>query len=158
MKKVGTCLYVHKSNRWELYNNKRTEKDREHMKCIITAMEGFFYYQVIKYDYKTRKLSLIQSLDWDKANEPTVGQSIIFDLSIGKDLTDTPKKQIKARTKNPQIYHNKWMFVGSSYSGFDIDKAKQRTKEWNSIPNLDKKKIGNKDYWTQILIENNMEV
>lgn len=158
MKKVMTCLYVHKSNRWELFNYKRIDIDREHMEHIINSMEGFFNYQVIKYDYKKRTLSLIQSPDFDTANEPTVGRSIIFDLSIGKDLTDTPKKQIKARTKNPQIYHNKWMFVGSSYSGFDIEKAKQRTKEWNLIPNLNKSKIGNRDYWEQLLIENNMEV
>lgn len=161
MKKVGTCLYVHKSNRYELFADKHiSEEDYEHIKIIVNGMDGFFDYEVIKYDYSKRKLSLIKSKDWNTSNEPVVGNSMIYDISIGNGLSDTPSKYVKGRINNPQIYHNKWMFVSDNYDGFDIDEAKRRTKEWNMIPDIDKKKkfIGNKNYWEQLLKENNLAI
>ena len=50
------------------------------------------------------------------------------------------------------------MFVSSDYKGFDIETAKQRTKLWNSIPDIKKhkSKIGNKKYWNELLQKNNI--
>lgn len=155
MKKVMNNYYVHKSNRYELFN---ICLEVEHIKKIVNGLDGFFDYEIIKYDMLNHKLSLIKSPDWDTSNEPIVGDSIIFDLTIGSDLSDTPYKKINARKNNPQIYHNKWMFVSDNYKGFDIDKAKKRTELWNLIPNINKRKIGNKNYWISLLNENGIEI
>lgn len=159
MKKVGSCLYVHKSNRQELFADKHiSENDYEHIRTIVLGMDGFYDYEVIKYDYKSRRLSLIKSPDWNTSNEPIVGNSLVYDISVGKDLSDTPKKSVNASKNNPQIYHSKELFVSDKYDGFDIDKARKRTEEWSRIPNLDKKKIGRLNYWIWLLKLNEMEV
>ena len=69
---------------------------------------------------------------------------------IGK--TKRPKKQ--------QVYHNKWQFVSENYKGFDVEKSKERTKQWNAIPNIKalKCKIGYKDFWYELLNENNLSI
>lgn len=156
MKKVMNTYYVHKSNRWELF---KLPFFTEQAKRIVNGLDGFLDYQIIKYDWFNHKLSLIKSPDWDTANEPIVGNTYVFDLSQGNDLSDTPKKIIKGRTNNPQIYHNKWMFVADDYNGFDIEKAKERTKLWNSIPNISEHKcrIGNQNYWFELLDSNRIE-
>ena len=52
------------------------------------------------------------------------------------------------------------MFVSESYKGFDINKAKERTELWNSIPDIKshKSRIGNKSYWEKLLKDNNIEI
>ena len=59
-----------------------------------------------------------------------------------------------------QIYHNKWQFVKPTYTGFDIEQAKERTKEWNSIPGINqvKSKIGYRKFWNQLLQDNGVEL
>ena len=58
------------------------------------------------------------------------------------------------------MYHNKWQFVSSNYTGFDVEESKKRTKEWNSIPNIKsmKSKIGNVDFWHNLLREYNLSI
>lgn len=158
MKNVMSSWYVHKSNREELLQSGLP--GIEHVKRIVYGLDGFLDYQIIKYDAYAHKLSLIKSPDWNTTNEPTVGDSYVFDLSEGKDLSDTPKKLVKGRSKNPQIYHNKWMFMADDYDAEWMAKAKARTELWNSIPNIQqhKRKIGNQNYWVQLLKENNIEL
>lgn len=146
MKKVINCYYVHKSNIKELLNKFPQNMELKNYLESVDLLD----YEVIKYDSKTNKVSLIASPDWEDAYEPIVGDSLVHDLNDGSD------KFIKGRTKNFQIYHNKWMFVADDYDGFDIDEAKERTAAWSSIPNLDKKRIGNQDFWFEVLKENNL--
>lgn len=145
MKKVMNCLYVHKSNISELH------LDDLGNYAIEILDRKFPNYQVVKYDPKKRVISGIESPDWNTANEPIVGDSMIINLVTGEE------KIYKGRKENPQIYHNKWQFVADDYTGFDIEAAKQRTIEWNNIPNLNKSKIGNKNYWVELLKANGME-
>lgn len=149
IKKVGDCWYVAKSNRQELFDKANDPR----LKLKVLGMDGLYSYQVIKYNRKKRTVSLIQSPDWYEANEPTVGDSLVFDL----DTDDMECKSVKARKNNPQIYHSKWMMVGE-HPGFDVEAAKERTKQWSSIPFLDKKRIGNKNYWIEVLKANGLEV
>ena len=83
-------------------------------------------------------------------NEPIVGDSHLYK----KDGTE---KLIKG---GKTVYHSKEYFVSSDYKGFDIEEAKQRTKEWNNNPNIKnlKHKIGFVDFWHNLLKENGMEV
>ena len=52
------------------------------------------------------------------------------------------------------------MFVADNYTGFDIQKSKERSKQIEAIPNIKslKSKIGNAKFWEQLLKENGMEV
>ena len=152
MKKVLHCLYVHESNIDELFHKIR-ESEKEKISFIIKSKkENGFDFQVIKYNIKDKKVSLIQSPDWDTANEPIVGDSLTIDIISGEE------KLTKQKPNNPQIYHSKELFVRSDYKGFDIAKAKERTKLWNSIPNIEKNKIGYKKYWINLLSENGIEI
>jgi hypothetical protein len=145
MKKVGSAMYVHKSNLNELLN-KLSENEKKRVKSIFDKFDKSF--EIVKYD--KGKVSLIESDNWDTANEPNVGNSYCF--------SEASEANYKIVKKSGKIYHNKWMFVSSDYKGFDIETAKQRTKLWNSIPDIKKhkSKIGNKKYWNELLQKNNI--
>ena len=151
MKKVGYAFYVHKSNLSELFSN-LDEKDRDYIVRVmdLARMVLLIDFDIVKFDNKTRNVSLIQCSTWNSLHEPIVEDSYCFH-------PDFSYKIIKGGTK---VYHNKWQFVGKDYQGFDIERAKLRTKEWNSISNIKnlKSKIGNKEFWYSLLRENNLEI
>ena len=151
MKKVGYALYVHTSNLNELFNA-ISEDEREQIQKVIDVARVYLFvdFDIVKYDKKTGNVSLISCPTWDILNEPIVEDSYCF-------KPDLSYKIIKGGTK---VYHNKWQFVSPDYTGFDIEKAKQRTKEWNAIPDIKKYKsvIGNVDFWYNLLRENNLEI
>ena len=161
MKRVRNCYYVHQSCIEDLLNV-AVDKDRRMIADFIQycRSEGNQYFNsenypfdyIFKYDKANHKLSQIECFDFNEEKEPTVDDSYVLDLSTME------VKKVNSSRKNPQIYHSKELFVHEDYKGFDIEEARQRTKEWNAIPNLDKKKIGRRNYWTQLLVENNMEV
>lgn len=148
IKKVGTCFYAHKSNLKE-FLNQLDEKEQNRIKHILTKVEH--PYEILKYDRKTKNLSLIECDTWNILQEPIVGDSHIYK----KD--DSPVKTIKGgRT----VYHSKELFVQEDYAGFSVENARKRTKEWNRIPNIKKikSKIGNVDFWNQLLKENHLSI
>lgn len=151
MKKVGYAFYVHKSNLNELLSVLSIE-DREKVVRVIDLSQMFLFvdFDIVKFDSKTKNVSLIRCSTWDTLNEPIVEDSYCFH-------PDFSYKVIKGGTK---VYHNKWQFVSENYQGFDVEKAKLRTEEWNRIPNIKnlKSKIGNKDYWYALLRDNNLRV
>lgn len=151
---VGSCIYVHKSNVVDLL---RRIDNSDYVECYLDWFMNELNnmevnYEVIKYDKTNNKLSLIDSPDWIVSYEPKVGDSWVLNLNTLK------WKHIPKRRKNPQIYHSKELFVSDDYKGFDIEKAKERTKLWKSLPNLDTKRIGNYDFWVEFLNANGMEV
>lgn len=155
IKSVVTAHYVHKSNIQELVDKKiPSDKKADFLYFMEIVKDNNIPYDIIKYD--KGNVTLITSPDWDEANEPIVG--ICRRWKDGEWFTEDGLCNPKETSNFRQIYHNKWQFVADDYSGFDIGKAKERTKLWNSIPNLDKKRIGNKNYWVQLLQENGMKV
>ena len=166
MKKVGTCYYVHKSNIRELLeimDNQLRGTVFLQFLAMITVVDHFqflemegFKYEVIKYDSERKSISFINSPDWDTANEPEVGDAWMFSINDNFDHW----KFIKARKKNKQIYHAKYLFVADDYKGFDIEQARQRAIQWQKLPGIKevKNKIGNKDFWVEFLHKNGMEV
>jgi hypothetical protein len=152
MKKVGYCKYVHKSNLAELLNSV-SDLEREPIKELISQHSTYWNFEVVKYDSKTKNLSLIQSLNWNTANEPTVGDSLIINIV-------TLKISISKMKTREQIYHQKELFVSENYSGFDVQKAKARTQLWKSkIQNLSqhKTRMGYRWYWNELLDMYNIE-
>lgn len=152
MKKVVNCWYVHKSNISEILEKLTDPELSDVIQAIKEINLNQFKYEVIKYDKAKHRISFIDSPDWITANEPKVCDAWMLDMKYKWTW-----KFVPARKKNPQIYHSKELFVSDDYKGFDIERAKERTRLWKSIPNLDTKRIGNKDFWLKFLAENGME-
>ena len=153
MKSVGSCRYVHRSNTGELKTRYPEYADS------ISAVERSARnrdWAVMKLDLSNGVISLIESPDWDTAYEPVVGDSMIYDL--GEWTSGPPTKISKARTKNPQIYHMKELFVAPDYKGFDIGEARRRTDAIARIPGIDFRKKGNAEYWDEAMRRNGMPV
>lgn len=147
LKKVGYAFYAHKSNLGEFLNELNEDEQNRIEYILATAKHP---YAILKYDKKTKNLSLIECETWDILNEPIVGDSHLY-------KKDHSVKIIKG---GKTVYHSKELFVQENYSGFNVEKAKQRTKEWNQIPNIKtlKSKIGNVYFWYQLLKENNLDI
>lgn len=170
-KVVGNCIYVHKSAFDELLirvkdsgaradiiiakkeiDNAISTEEKENE----TLYKSLTNYEVIKYDKTKHQISFIDSPDWIEANEPEVGDAMM--LKMKQDWT---WKFIPKRKKNAQIYHRKELLIDPSfYDGFDVIKAYNRTKQWQSIPGIKevKSKIGNKDFWKEFLEKNGMSL
>lgn len=151
IKRVMTALYAHKSNIDEICKN-ISVNEAEHLIdiCQWFKEEYNVSFDIVKYDKKSKNISFIESPNWNEENEPTVGIS----------YTVKPDGSTSIRKGCEQIYHNKWQFVKPAYTGFDIEQAKERTKEWNSIPGINqvKSKIGYRKFWNQLLQDNGVEL
>jgi hypothetical protein len=78
------------------------------------------------------------SPDFDAANEPQVVQTVAV-----KHNGD-----VKVLNHKDTIWHHKWMWVGSDYSGFDYAASKQRSALWKQyVTKTEIPKIGNKPFW-----------
>ena len=66
MKKVGYAFYVHKSNLSELFSN-LDEKDRVYIVRVmdLARMVLLIDFDIVKFDNKTKNVSLIQCSTWD---------------------------------------------------------------------------------------------
>lgn len=150
MKKVGYSVYVHKSAINQLLSYLDTQECKVLQKIISYAEQLSLSYCIIKFNKESQTVSLIQCNTWDILQEPVVGDSYCF-------KEDLSYKLIKGGTK---VYHNKWQFVNDDYTGFDVQAAKERTKEWNKIEDIKlyKSKIGNKDFWHQLLQKNGLSI
>lgn len=154
VKKVVNAYYAHKSNLKELMEKTGCFDISE---FVQKAEDAGYDFTIVKYDRGA--ITLLKSSDWDTANEPLVDVAYRWAPGAWYD-EDGDITQPKTLKNGRQIYHNKWQFVADDYKGFDINKAKARTKEWNAIPGIEKikNKIGNKSYWVELLKKNNIEV
>ena len=56
---------------------------------------------------------------------------------------------------NIPIYHHKWMMVSDDYHGFNVDEAKKRSEKIEEVIkkySIDKKRIGYKTYWKEVVL------
>lgn len=159
LKKVVGSFYAHNSNFNEWKDTVLKYMDKQEFQEMMDYAQDVYDSEigidsyVLKYDKPTNRISIIATPDWDIENEPTVGDSIC----VWRDA-DGDFKFKKMKSKN-QIYHNKWQFVQPDYAGFDVEAAKERTKLWNSIPDIAKHKsrIGYRSYWNDLLAKNGIE-
>lgn len=157
IKTVVYAGYAHKSNVDELIAKKVPAKDADVFRLFIKLVqESGITFDIIKYD--RGNVTLITSPDWDTSNEPIVGTCMRWKAGEWFNADGGLNMEYRKTDNFRQIYHNKWQFVADNYTGFDLDEAKKRTEEWNSIPGIDKKRIGNKDFWIKFLQENGLPV
>lgn len=148
-KRIGNSLYLHRSA-------VRSIATDEQKALIIAARKSLpkgFPWVVVKIDTAASRVSFITSPDWDTADEPTVGDSIMVDMS-------RKPSTVKHRKATGQVYHHKHMFVLPDYRGFDVYKSQKRSEFWQTHPAVKQmidadpaffKKIGNSDYWQNVL-------
>lgn len=151
MKKLIDTFYVHKSNLEELMDKIPGFEDTSVLSWAIYYMTTQrLEYEIIKYDAKNHTFSLIQCPTWDVRYEPVAGDSYIF-----KKYEVPPKM----RTGGTTVYHQKHLFVSDNYTGFDIEKSKERTELLESIPwyKENKSRIGSKKIWEEFLKSQDLE-
>lgn len=100
-----------------------------------------FDYDIVKYNRRRQCYSFIQSKNFNTADEPTVGDSLLV-------RADGTTRSLK-RKVDPMVYHHKWLFVDDDYTGFNVEESKQRSRKWLALSGIDRSRIGRHSYWTQ---------
>lgn len=145
MKIVSGVVYTHKTNTKDLTSEQVSLVKLAAQKLDPSSLEKI---EVLKIDKKQKRVSFIESSDWNTASEPAVGTAYMVDLV---------KDQVKTIKPRGQIYHHKWMFVGDDYMGFDINESKKWSEKWMSvIPKELKTRIGYKKFWLETLKKYNL--
>lgn len=127
-KLVVKRFYVHKSAL-----DAKTKAKVDKAQKLVPDWE----WEIARIDCSSGQIALIQSPDWDIADEPTVGEMRIIE-----------RNTVKERHVKGMIYHHKWLFVSDTYTGFNVEKSKARSKLWESLdPPVNKKMIGRRSYW-----------
>lgn len=130
-KDIGGKVYLHKQYENVLPQNLLADaKDK---------LPKGFEYTGVSYDRKSGQFTFTYSPDFDTAHEPTVGNQIV--VKPDGNLLIIKQKD------NPQIWHHKWLWVKDDYKGFNVEESKERSRMWSAIPNVDKSRIGYKDFW-----------
>lgn len=139
-KEIGGCLYMEESYLYEM--------PAQIIDLVLNFDDDFpdYEYKVIKWNKKDGSVSLLQSPDFDTADEP----SVLGSVKVYADGSVSPER------KHSHVYHHKWMFVGSDYEGFDLEESKQRSKEIERLVEKSDKKmsqLGTKKAWDAFLQE-----
>jgi hypothetical protein len=154
-KTTQDSLYVHKNYADNVFSS---DGDYKIALKILHKKHKDFEYTIVKYNRINKSYSFIYSPDFDTADEPIVGNSINIKLDIN-DIDNSKITQTK-QMADPWIYHHKWQFVGNNYTGFDIEKSKERSDickpiideiEKNEDKNI-RKKMGRKSYWENVVL------
>jgi hypothetical protein len=129
-KEIGGAVYLHRN--YERLPGKPIQQAK-------MKVPADFAFTVIKYSFRTGNVTFITSPDFDTAPEPTVGDHWI--------VSAEGKTRFRPALSDPYIYHHKWLMVSDDYSGFDVEESKARSRLWLSIPDIDKSRIGRRNYW-----------
>ena len=101
-------------------------------------------YHVVKLNQRTGAVSFIQCADFDTAPEPTVGDMVTIDAE--------GNSRHRSQSRDPEIYHHKWLFVADDYTGFNVQQSKQRSLAWSALEGVDRRRIGRKSYWDESVL------
>lgn len=112
---IGTFRYVHVYYYWLFLTD-------DQIKILTRYLPDWLsQFTVLKINHCDHdKISLINCPNFDLDAEPVVTNSLVFDFK-----TRTGKE----RRLGTQVYHHKYLMVDRYYSGFDYEKAKQRSIE-----------------------------
>lgn len=130
-KSVGGRVYLHRS----------AIKFRPDLEPLIRRAQRLLgrrvAWDVARVDPGRGEVAFVSSPDFDIAPEPTVGPAVVVDLVTG-DVREWDQPGL--------IYHHKHLFVAPDYDGFDIEASARRSERWERL-DVDKSRIGRRDYW-----------
>lgn len=153
---VGTNVYFHKSALPEMHIS--IERLVEARKKLLPAGEP---YDIIKVDTRKGTVSFCQAIGWKSLHEPFVG---IVNTIKPTGVVIRTDYGIRAR---PQIYHHKWTMVSPGYRGFNVEKEKARSHQWETHPKIKammksdphfKSRIGYHDFWAKVMADIGMQL
>ena len=104
-----------------------------------TPIPSTLQYIVVKYVVADDTVSFIQSDDFDERDEPTVGD--VYTVKANGSVA------YRRASVDPWIYHHKWRFVADTYTGFDVEAAKERSRRWLVLDDIDYRRIGKRSFW-----------
>lgn len=129
-KQMGNVVYVH----YKYVHVLPQEPLRKAQECLPSQ----FSYDVVKFNRKTGDFSFVECSAFNKEEEP----------AIVRAATVSANGAVVVREYGGCIiYHHKWLFVDDDYDGFDVAESQRRSETWYSLPNVDRFRIGNRDYW-----------
>lgn len=118
-KQVGHSLYIHKLYADQVIPKAVLDTATE----IMTRSNPDFNYNSLMWDVKQKIVRFDEAPDFDRAQEPHVGEYV----SVSLDGKFPPRKG-----HSNSIWHHKWLWVKDDYTGFDVDKSKEWSKLWLS--------------------------
>ncbi len=146
MRRVCSLGWVHRSNIGELLEF--AEKDAAAVLGVLGATEE--PYDVVKFDRRNRRLSLITCPEFDSVWEPGVEDVAVYRLGRWKG---SPAPDCRTRRRGCQVYHRREDFVAPGYAGFDLEAARRRTRMLSAIPGLDRRRAMYASYWAGFLAD-----
>ena len=135
-KSIGGGIYVHRNYEEDAVPN-------DILSSAKKELDGFKY-NIVKYVPKTGAVTFINSPDFDKADEPMVGDQLL--------VKQDGSKRLMKPSGDPWIYHHKWLWVKDNYKGFNVEKAKSRSLAWMSLSDIDYSRIGKKSFWEKNVV------
>ena len=106
-------------------------------------------YNIVKLRKNRSEIFLVDCVDFDYADEPTVGTVTRINMKTG-EIISTQKIDYL-------VYHHKWLWVADDYEGFDVQEAKERSERILKA-RLDSHPIGHIKYWQQMIaLHNNFQ-
>lgn len=133
-KEIGGSVYLHRNY---VENHPRIPRN-----AYLTALSTLqtkhpaHLFNIVRYGYSgpdKGSFSFIYSPDFDTSPEPISGNSIRVNPDGSTKFTQ--------QKNDPQIYHHKHLWVNDDYTGFDVQKSKDRSAHYNPI--IDKLKETN---------------
>lgn len=129
-KEIGGAVYVHRD--YEIVLGPSIENAKSRLPVP-------YDYDIVKFGLRDNNVSFIWCPDFDTNPEPYISQVYLVKSDGSARFVTQPR--------DPSIYHHKWMFVAPDYGRFDVTASEERSRKWLSIPNIDKSKIGRRNYW-----------
>jgi len=129
-KEIGGAVYLHRDYAHLL---------GEPVQRALASLPAGFDYAVVKYSLKSGVVSFVRSPDFDPAPEPAVGD--VWTVS------PEGRARLWQQGADPWIYHHKWLFVAEGYSGFNVERSRERSRRWLALAGVDRPRIGRRSYW-----------
>ncbi len=129
-KEIGYAVYLHRDYE---------ERLGEPVEWAKRHLPEHYQYTVVKLNQRNDAVSFIDCPNFDTEEEPVIRGIIVVNADGSVQRRTMPS--------DPYIYHHKWLFVSDDYTGFDVERSKDRSRRWTSLPGVDRSRIGKKSYW-----------
>lgn len=129
-KEIGYAVYLHRD-----YDDRLGEP----VEWAKRHLPEHYEYTVVKLNQRNDAVSFIDCPNFDSEHEPVIRGIVVVNADGSVQRRTMPL--------DPYIYHHKWLFVADDYTGFDVERSKDRSRCWTSLPDVDRSRIGKKSYW-----------
>ena len=155
IKKTYKVYTAHKSALEELKENV-SETGLKRLNIVLNSSDIDNTYDCIKVNEINNTICLIYCEGFDRYYEPVIVRISTYTFDENNNVVSVFNKKYD---KNGKVYHNKWQMVSNSYSGFNIQKSKERMDIIeNTIPCFSRYKYSKTSgkVWRELMKEYNL--